>query len=170
MNSLEHSRLRSWNLEPREAAMLAAILIATALIYIPSLRNGWVWDDWQQIVHSFLLHSWSGIGKSFIYDSWWFRSPESLPNSGYYRPLQDTYVALSWMALGDHPAIWHLEKIVLELIAVVLSFRLAQLLTGSTTIALLTAAIFGLSPAKVAAVVLAAAVAEPMTAVLQIGN
>src|SRR5260370_25224503 len=138
MRSLDHSRLRWWSLEPRAAAMLAVIIGATALIYMPSLRNGWVWDDWMQIVHSDVLHSWSGIGKSFIYDSWWFRSPDSLPNSGYYRPFQDTYVALSWMALGDHPAVWHLEKIVLELIAVVLSVRLAQLLTGSTTVPLLS--------------------------------
>lgn len=169
MKSLDQSRLRSWNLEPREAATLTAILVATALIYMPSLRNGWVWDDWEQIVQSEVLHSWSGIGKSFIYDSWWFRAPDHLPNSGYYRPLQDTYVALSWMALGNHPAVWHLEKIVLELIAVVLAFRLAQLLTGNTTVALLSAAIFGLIPANVEAVVWAAAVPEPMAAAFEMG-
>ena len=149
--------------------MLTAILVATALIYMPSLRNGWVWDDWEQIVRSDILHSWSGIGKSFIYDSWWFRSPDHLPNSGYYRPLQDTYVALSWMALGNHPAIWHLEKIVLELIAVMLAFRLAQLLTGNTTVGLLSAAIFGLIPANVEAVVWVAAVPEPMAAAFEMG-
>ena len=169
MKSLEQSRLRWWGLEPRQAAMLAAILVATALIYMPSLRNDWVWDDWQQIVQSYALHSWTGIGKSFINDSWWFQNQEHLPASPYYRPLQDTWIGLNWMALGDHPAAWHLEKILLELIGVMLSFRLAQLLTRNTTIALLAAAIFGMLPANVEPIVWANAIPEPLSALFGMG-
>ena len=58
--------------------MLAGILVATAVLYLPSMRNGWVCDDTLQIVDNAPLHSWAGIGKSFIYDSWWFlRSGQS---------------------------------------------------------------------------------------------
>ena len=73
--------IRRWNLETRELAILAGILLATALIYMPSIRYGWVWDDTQQIVTKSQLQSWAGIGKSFIYDSWWFRDPDKLPQS-----------------------------------------------------------------------------------------
>ncbi len=73
------------------------------------------------------------------------------------------------MILGNHPAAWHLEKIVVELIAVMLCFRLAQLLTRSTAIALLTAAIFGLLPANVEAVVWASAIGEPLSAIFEMG-
>jgi hypothetical protein len=77
-----------WNLEPRELAVLATILLATALIYIPSIRYGWVWDDKAQTIQARDLHSLAGIGKSFIYDSWCFRDPTDLPQSAYYRPFQ----------------------------------------------------------------------------------
>ena len=73
------------------------------------------------------------------------------------------------MALGDHPAAWHLEKILLELIGVMLSFRLAQLLTGNTTIALLAAAIFGMLPANVEPIVWANAIPEPLSALFGMG-
>ena len=110
-------------MEPRarEAGILGGILIATAVLYLPSVRNGWVYDDPLQIVNNDLLHTWAGIGKSFIYDSWWFLYPDNLPASAYYRPLQATWFGLNYMILGNHPAAWHLEKIVVELIAVILS-------------------------------------------------
>ena len=47
------------DLSPREAAILAAILLATVAVYLPSLRNGWVFDDTSQIVKSLPLHSWT---------------------------------------------------------------------------------------------------------------
>ena len=55
--SSEQSAPRLRKLEPREAAMLAGILLATAVLYLPSLRNGWVYDDPLQIVDNDLLHS-----------------------------------------------------------------------------------------------------------------
>ena len=57
---------RRWNLEPREAAILATILAATALIYMPSVGYGWIWDDKAEIVQKSELQSWAGIAKSFI--------------------------------------------------------------------------------------------------------
>jgi len=163
------SALRLWNLEPREGAILAGILVATALFYLPSLHYGWVLDDWDQIVRSVPLHSWTGIGKSFIYDSWWFLNPARHPISAYYRPLQASWFGLNYMILGDHPAAWHLEKIVLQLIAVMLSFRLAQLLTGSSTVALLTAGFFGLLPANAESVVWPSAIGEPLATIFELG-
>ena len=162
-------RPRWWNLEPRESAMLAGILVATAVLYLPSLRNGWVFDDLLQIVGADQLHSWTGIGKSFIHDSWWFFDPEHLPQSFYYRPFQATWFGLNWIILGNHPAVWHFEKIALELIVVMLCFRLAQLLTGSKTIALLAAGFFALLPANVEPVAWASAIGEPLVAIFEMG-
>jgi hypothetical protein len=158
-----------WNLERREAAMLAAILAATALVYLPSIGNGFVWDDWLQIVDADLIHRWSGVGRSFVNDAWWFQDPTHLPKSAYYRPMQATWFGLNYMIFGDRPAVWHAEKIVLELIGVMLSFRLAQLLTRNSTVALLTAAIFGLLPANAEAVVWASAIGEPLSTICEMG-
>ena len=45
-----------WGLTSREAAILIAILVATVVIYLPSLRNGWVADDWKALVDNKLIH------------------------------------------------------------------------------------------------------------------
>lgn len=152
-----------WSLSRREAAILGAILIATIVVYLPSLRNGWVFDDEPQIVHSIPLHSWAGIGKSFLYDSWWFLAPNELPQSAYYRPLQASWFGLNFMIFGNHPVAWHLEKIALQLISVALCFRLTQLLTRNSSIALLTAALFALTPANAESVVWVSAIGEPLS-------
>ena len=158
-----------WGLSPREAAILAAILIATIAVYLPSLRNGWVIDDWEVFVNNKLIHSWSFVTNSFRYDSWWFRKPASLPQSAFYRPLVNVwFAAMTWL-FGVHPAPWHLSKIVLHVAAVLLCFRVAKLLTRDDTVALLAAAVFGFMPAQVEAVVWTSAIAEPLSTVLELG-
>ncbi len=156
-----------WSLSRREAAILSAILLATLVAYMPSVRNGWVFDDGPQIVRSIPLHSWSGIGKSFIYDSWWFLDPKNLPQSAYYRPLQASWFGLNFMIFGNHPAAWHLEKIILQVIAVALCFRLTQLLTRNSSIGLLTAAVFAILPANVESVVWVSAIGEPLSTIFE---
>jgi hypothetical protein len=52
---------------------------------------------------------------------------------------------------------------VLELIGVILCFRLSQLLTGNSTIASLAAGIFGLLPANIESVVWNSAIGEPLS-------
>ena len=45
-----------WGLSRRQTAILAAILLAAIAVYLPSLRNGWVFDDWDKFVNN-KLHS-----------------------------------------------------------------------------------------------------------------
>jgi hypothetical protein len=158
-----------WGLTPRQAAILAVILLATIAIYLPSLRNGWIFDDWEEFVHNKLIHSWSFVWNSFRYDGWWFRDPERLPQSAYYRPLENTWFFANVWLFGMHPALWHLAKIVLHVVAVILCFRVAQLLTGDVAAGLLTAAIFAVIPAHVGAVVFASAIPEPLSTVFELG-
>jgi len=160
---------RRWDLSSRETAILVAIVLATIAIYIPSLRNGWLWDDWIQIVNNPLIHSWSFVWNSFIHDSWWFQNPAQLPQSAYYRPLQDTWFAANALVFGNHPAAWHLVKIILHAIAVVLCFRVAQLLTGDVAVGLLTAAIFGLMPANAESVLWVSGISKPLATMFELG-
>ncbi len=157
-----------WGLDARQAAILAGILIVSCAIYLPSLRNGWVVDDWEVFVNNKLIHSWSFVTNSFRYDSWWFRKPTSLPQSAFYRPLVNVWFAASTWLFGLHPAPWHLAKIGLHVVAVLLCFRIAQLLTSDVTVALLTAAIFGFMPAQVEAVVWISSIAEPLSTVFEL--
>ena len=106
------------------------------------MRNGWVFDDWQEFVDNKLIHDWSFVWNSFRYDSWWFLDPLRHPESAYYRPLENTWFAANVLLFGTHPALWHLAKIVLHVVAVILCFRVAQLLTGDIATGLLAAAVF----------------------------
>ncbi|MGH7924478.1 MAG: tetratricopeptide repeat protein [Candidatus Binatus sp.] len=152
-----------WGLSPRQAAILAGIIVVTIAIYLPSLRNGWVLDDRQEFIDNKLIHSWSFVWDSFRYDNWWFRDPRRLPQSSYYRPLENVWFAANVWLFGLRPALWHLAKIGLHVIVVALCFRLAQLLAGSAAVALLAAAIFAVMPAHTGAVVFASAIPEPLS-------
>jgi hypothetical protein len=158
-----------WGLNSREAAILSAIVLATVAIYLPSLRHDWLFDDWAELVNNKLIHSWSFALNSFRYDVWWFRDPLHVPQSAYYRPLQNTWFFANAALFGINPAPWHLAKIVLHIVAVVLCFRVAQLISGDTGCGLLAAAIFGLMPAHVGGVVWASAIPEPLSTVFELG-
>ena len=158
-----------WGLTAQQAAILAAIVIATIAIYLPSLRNGWVFDDWQEFVQNNQIHSWSFVSKSFIHDIWWFRDPDKLPQSAYYRPLENAWFAANTLLFGMRPVAWHLAKLVLHALVVILCFRVAQLLTGEIATALLSAAIFAVMPAHVEAVVWASSIPEPLSTAFELG-
>jgi protein O-mannosyl-transferase len=158
-----------WNLTSQQATILAAIMLLTIAIYIPSLGNGWVFDDWREFVNNKLIHSWSFVWNSFRYDSWWFLDPRSLPQSAYYRPLEDTWFAANALLFGTHPALWHLAKVLLHAVAVILCFRVAQFISGDVATGLLTAAVFAVMPAHVDGVVWASAIPEPLSTTFELG-
>jgi hypothetical protein len=157
-----------WGMTSREAAMLAAILVATIAIYLPSLRNGWVSDDWPEFVDNKLIHNWSFVWNSFRYDSWWFHAPYALPQSAFYRPLQNVWFAANTALFGTNPAAWHLARIALHAITVMLCFRVAQLIAGDVATGLLAAAIFAVMPAHVGGVVWASAIPEPLSTTFEL--
>jgi hypothetical protein len=159
-----------WGLSAREAAILAGIILVTVVVYLPSLRNGWVLDDRQEFIDNKLIHNWSFVWDSFRYDGWWFRDPRRLPQSSYYRPLENVWFAVNLWIFGLRPALWHLAKIGLHVVVVVSSFRLAQLLTGEIVVGLLTAAIFAIMPAHTGAVIFASAIPEPLSLAFELGS
>ncbi len=158
-----------WGLSRRDAAILSGILFVTFAIYLPSLRNGWVLDDRHEFIDNKLIHNWSFLWNSFRYDLWWFRDPARIPQSPYYRPLENVWFAVNAFLFGANPALWHLAKIVLNVVVVALSFRVAQLLTHSVTIALITAAIFATMPANAGAVVYASGIPQPLSTAFELG-
>ncbi len=148
--------------------LLAGVLLATLAVYLRCLGNGFVYDDYTAIVRNRHIGEWSFFWKSAIHDIWWFHDPDRLPQSPYYRPLQNIWVALNFHLVGLNPAGWHLLKVTLHLCVVALSFRLVQLLTQSAATGLLTALLFGLIPVHAEAVVWAEAIPEPLAAIFQL--
>ncbi len=150
--------------------MLAGIVVVTIAMYLPSLRNGWVLDDHGELVDNKLIHSWSFLWDSFRYDNWWFNGPSAVPHSSYYRPIENVWFWINTGIFGFRPVLWHLEKIALHVVVVVLSFRAAQLIAGDVTVGLLAAAIFAVLPAHTGAVVFASAIPEPLSLAFELGS
>ena len=158
-----------WGLSTSQIAILGSIVLVTVVTYLPSVRNGWVFDDFDEFVTNKTIHSWTYVWNAFRYDSWWFQNPAALPQSAYYRPLENVWFALNAWMFGTNAAAWHLAKIALHAVTVVLCFRVAQLLTGGAATGLLTAALFGVMPAHTGAVVWASAIPEPLSTAFELG-
>jgi hypothetical protein len=157
--------LSRWGLDPTQTAILIAILVVTAILYLPSLRDGFVYDDLAEIVQNRLIGRWPFIWQSFAHDSWWFRIPHVKGQSAYYRPIQNVWLGVVFHLFGKDPIGWHAAKIVMHLAVVLLSFRLAQLLSGDFATAAITAALFAIHPVHAEAVTWITAVPEVLAAI-----
>ncbi|MGH7814994.1 MAG: tetratricopeptide repeat protein [Candidatus Binataceae bacterium] len=152
--------------EPGANAWFAAILAAVAIVYSRCLTGEFVLDDHKQIVGNRYLGQWSFIWKSFARDSWWFRDPAHLPQSFYYRPIQNAWFALNFHLWGLYPAGWRAATIAIHLLAVWLVYRIAARLCENRTAGLGAAALFGLMPLNAEAV--AWAIAPVLAAVFEL--
>ncbi len=148
---------------------IAALLAGAALVYLRALGNEFVYDDNEEIRLNHLIGDWSLAWRSFARDSWWFRDPARLPQSAYYRPLQDLWLAINYHAFGMNPIGWHLAMIAIEVLAVFVVFKVAEELTRDFSSALIAAALFSILPIHAQAIVWPSAIVIPMAAVFELG-
>jgi protein O-mannosyl-transferase len=161
--------LRRWELSGSQTAWLGLVLLVVAVAYLRSLRDGFVYDDFPYIVFNPYLHNWSFAWLSWTHDVWWFRDPDNLPQSPYYRPVQNTFLFLVFPIAGKSALAWHLVKMALHLAVVLLVFRVAQLITKNFPTALLAALFFGVLAAHAEPVVWVSAFHEPVSAIFELG-
>jgi tetratricopeptide (TPR) repeat protein len=162
---------RLWSLATLTDTPLVAIAI-TLLVYLRCLGNGLVYDDHEMILLNRYIGDFAMVWRSFVNDSWWFRNPLSLPQSAYYRPLQDVWLWANYQLFGFAPPGWHLAIVAIHLIAVWLVFRIAQELTTrrgeSRWTPIIAATLFGVLPIHAQAVVWPTAIPLPLSAVFEL--
>lgn len=151
-----------------DAIAMGIPVLITLAAYLRCLGNGFVYDDNEMVTLNRYIGGWSFIWKSLVNDSWWFRDPLRLPQSSYYRPLQDVWLGINYHLFGLNPAGWHAMMIAVHLIAVALVFALARDLIGSRMGATIAAALFGLMPIHAQAIVWPSAIPLPMSAIFEI--
>jgi tetratricopeptide (TPR) repeat protein len=151
-----------------ESAALLGVMLSAALVYLRCLSGGFVFDDDSMIVANRYLGQWSFFWKSLVNDSWWFRDPIHLPQSSYYRPLQDIWLGLNFHLFGPNPTGWHAAMIALHLLIVYLVFRVAARLTADWRAAALAAMLFALLPVQVEAVAWASAIPHELSTVFEL--
>ena len=146
---------------------LAALAI-TLLVYLRCLENGLVYDDHEMIILNRYIGDWAMVWRSFVNDSWWFRNPLSLPQSAYYRPLQDVWLAVNYHLFGLAPVGWHLAIVAVHLVAVYLVFEIARELNVSKWTPTIAATVFGVLPIHAQAVIWPTAIPLPMSAIFEL--
>lgn len=140
--------------ECRTPLAAAALAVTVAL---PSLPNGFVYDDLPVIVQNPLVH---GLGSfSAVWSSGYW------PAGLLYRPLTIQWFGLEWVAGAGRPLVFHLTSILLLAVVTVLLWRLARRFLPPTGAAI-AGALFAVHPAHVEVVANAVGQSELLATLL----
>jgi len=117
----------------QRAALIAAIIIAVAVVYLPALRGDFVWDDTLLITGNPLLRSYSGL-----LEIW------SGGRTADYLPLTNTVFWIENHLFGEDATGYHAVNILLQVANALLVWRLLERLNIPG--AWLAGLIFGIHP------------------------
>lgn len=128
-------------LNNKKVAIIFAVI--GMAIYANSLNNGFVGDDFPQIVDNPLIHSAANIPQLFTNGTSFDQN--NVLRSDYYRPVFSTVLALIYSFSGDNPVLYHIIQIVFHIFNSVLVFLLFRRFL-SKNIAFLIGLIFLVHP------------------------
>ena len=117
-------------------AALAAIVFVT---YLPSLRNGFVWDDTFILVENPAVRSLAHVAGYFTDAT----TSASIDAFGFYRPLQTLGFALEYQLWGLNAAGYHATNLALHIFVTLLLFAILCRLGGAAAGAFAAALFFG---------------------------
>lgn len=123
----------------RQLALLAVILAAAALAYLPSMRGDFTTDEFLLILNNPQVQHPQGFG-SFFSDKFWTGKAKGI----YYRPVIIMSYALNWRLSRESTFSYHLLNLLFFMGSVVLLFYLVRRLLPEC--APLAAAIYALHP------------------------
>ncbi len=127
-------RLRRWG-------GVGIVLIATALLYLPALDNGFTnWDDDRQVVANPVIRDLSPEGLKSIFSSF---------TVSLYQPLTSLVFAVQYRFFELNPRVYHAVNVLLHLANILLVYVLVRSLSQRTAIALIVAALFAIHPLQV---------------------
>jgi tetratricopeptide (TPR) repeat protein len=127
------------NVDVAVCGIILALL--TAAVYLNTLGNGFVWDDWQIIVENPLLKGVRNIPRLLL-------SEDTFPGerTGYYRPVTYVSFLIDRMLWGGAPLGYHLTNLLLHLATVVTFFLLLLRFGAGRACAFCAAALFAVHP------------------------
>ena len=147
-----------------DKALLAGILLLTAVVFLPTLRFQFVYDDQGQIVENTLIHAWRFVPEYFQGQVWQYLFPNAPAN--YYRPLNVLWFRINHALFGLQPVGWHASAIVLHLLATALVFSIVRRITARSLLAAVAALLFGVHPTRHEVVAWVSGTTESLCAVL----
>jgi Flp pilus assembly protein TadD len=121
---------KTGRLTPRRVLLAAGIVALAGLLYLPTLRYDFVWDDKSLIVENQDLLApapFGFFGQSFAH---WWEEVSHIPHS-YYRPLVVTSLWLDRKLWGLNPLGFHLTNVLLNCgVGVLVALVLAEMLAS----------------------------------------
>jgi tetratricopeptide (TPR) repeat protein len=141
------------------AVSIAFLTLVSVVPYLNSLRNGFVFDDWNQVVKNPYIRDFHHLRQIFLSGVWSYRTGfEALSN--YYRPVMMLGYALCYRLFGPRAFAFHLFSVLLNLAVVLLVYNLTLRMFSRGPLALAAAALFAVHPIHSEAVDWIAAVTE----------
>ena len=150
-------------LEARGWVLAALVGGVTFLLYAPTLRFGFVYDDRMQILENPFIQSWHWLPKLFTSNVWEYAGPTFPAN--YWRPLFMVWLLINHTLSGFNPAGWHLTTVTCHAAAAVLVYKLAERLTGDRVMAAVAGLLFGVHPATIETAAWVSGVTDSLLAV-----
>ena len=132
----------------RLAAVASAALLCMLAIgaYANSIRNGFVWDDHEQVVMNSSLRSGAPFLDLVEPNDWAFARAGARGRVNYYRPLQMVTYRLTADVFGFDASAFHAVNLAFHVIVVLLAFAVFYTLTGRIGLAFASAALFAVHP------------------------
>ena len=142
----------------RETTQVCFLLFLAMATYANSLLNGFIYDDFQQILENPYVHSFRHVRAIFTTSVWSFQGAEGVLS--YYRPLMTFGYMICWKLFGSVPLGYHIVSVVMNGIIVLLVFFLARRLFRDDIVGFAAAAIFALHPVHTESVAWVAGVTD----------
>jgi hypothetical protein len=101
----------------------AALFALVLLVWLPSLWNGFVWDDINNLVNTDRLQHWNALVEVFKHNAMW-SADRPQPPIGTYRPLSLASFVLDFQIWDRNAWGFHLTSIALHALGALLIFRL----------------------------------------------
>lgn len=124
--------------------ILAGILVFCLASYFPVFTNGFTnWDDPEQVLQNADVHALSIDNSLKIFSSFYV---------GMYQPFTTQVYAFIYYLFGDSATAFHSFSLLIHLINVILVFVLIRQFSRRDDLALITSALFALTPLQVESV------------------
>lgn len=152
----------------QERIQLAAVAVATFVVYAETLGFGFVSDDRVQVVENPFIESWRFVPRYFASHVWSYQYPHLLSN--YYRPFFLLWLRLNNLLFGSRAWGWHLTCVVGHIAVTLLLYELGRKLLRDAWSPAIAALIFGLHPVHIEAVAYVSGSPEAISALFLLGS
>jgi protein O-mannosyl-transferase len=127
-----------------DADLVGILILSSALPYLNTLSNGFVYDDLTQVANNPYIINFHHLRSIFTTGVWSFVGRQGVTN--YYRPLMTLGYAFCYRVFGNLAFGYHLMNLTLHVAVVCILFGLTLSIFHRRDLAFLTALLFALHP------------------------